>query len=337
MRGRSVWMALLVACSMAIVLHGSDAAAQSATEFYKGNTISVLVSSDAGSGFDIEARAIAPFLEKYTGAKCIITDLSAGGGLVARIKLFEAKPDGLTIMLSDNGPKLITASLFKLEGVRYEWNKFVPLGKIIYSPSVFNVSKKMGIKSIKELVGVNFLCGTGAPFFEPLFAEALGLTGMKIVTGLGGNERVMAMRRGEIQATVSNVTTLKQNAEVMQAIAVTSRDEELFPGIPDAQEFTVKGKEKWAKYMDAADTVMFWAITAPGTPKDRAAYLEATLKKIHEDPSFLPALAKVGVIRAPKFVPSARLEEMMKAFASMSADNIKEMQQVIETKYVVKK
>ena len=232
---------------------------------------------------------------------------------------------------------MITASLFKLEGVRYDWNKFVPLGKIIYSPSAFNVSKKMGIKTVKDLVGIDFLCGTGTPFFESLFAEALGWSGMKIVKGISGGERGLAMRRGQIQATVTNVTTLKQNADVMQAIAVTSRDEELFPGIPDAGELVAKGKEKWAKYMDAADTVMFWSITTPGTPKDRAAYLEASLKKIHEDPAFAPALAKVGVIRAPKFIPSTRLEEMMKsAFGSMSADSIKEMQDVIEAKYIKK-
>jgi tripartite-type tricarboxylate transporter receptor subunit TctC len=59
MRRRSIWMALVMVCSMAIALHGPDATAQTAAEFYKGNTITVLVASDAGSGFDIEARAIA--------------------------------------------------------------------------------------------------------------------------------------------------------------------------------------------------------------------------------------------------------------------------------------
>ena len=51
---------------------------------------------------------------------------------------------------------------------------------------------------------------------------------------------------------------------------------------------------------------------------------------------FVAALAKVGAKRPPKFIPAARLEEMMKAFASLSTDNIKEMEQVIETKYIKK-
>ena len=327
-------MALVVVCSFLIVLHGHNATAQSAAEFYKGKTIAVLVGTNAGASFDIEARTIIPFVEKYTGAKCLVYNMAAGGGLQARNKLFESKPDGLTIMLSENGPKLITASLFNNEGVRYTWNKFVPLGKIIYSPSTFNISKKLVYKTPKDLVGVNFICGTSAPFFEPLFAEALGWNNMKLVPGLSLNERSLAMRRGEIQATVGNWFALTQNADIMVAIASTSRDEALFPGVPDVGEIVMPGKGKWANYMDAADTVMFWAITTPGIPKDRAAYLESILQKTLEDPGYRPALAKVGEIPPPKFVTAARLVEMMNAFAAMNPEDIKEMEQVINRKYI---
>ncbi|OGP53572.1 MAG: hypothetical protein A2162_01900 [Deltaproteobacteria bacterium RBG_13_52_11b] len=327
-------MALMVVCSFLTVLHGHNAMAQSVAEFYKGKTIAVLVGSRAGSAFDIEARTIIPFVEKYTGAKCLVFDMAAGGGLQARNKLFESKPDGLTIMLSENAPKLITASLFKNEGVRYTWNKFVPLGKIIYSPSTFNVSKKLGYKTPKDLVGVNFICGTSAPFFEPLFAEALGWNGMKLVPGLSVNERALAMRRGEIQATVGNVITATQNADIMDPIVASSRDEALFPGVPDVGEVVMPGKGKWANYMDAADTVMFWAITTPGVPKDRAAFMESVLRKTFEDPGYRPALSKVGEIPPPKFVTAARLVEMMNAFAAMSPKEIEEMEQVINKKYI---
>jgi tripartite-type tricarboxylate transporter receptor subunit TctC len=334
MRRNHCLMALVVVCSFLTILHGPMAMAQSAADFYKGKTIAVLVGTNAGASFDIEARTIIPFVEKYTGAKCLVYNMAAGGGLQARNKLFESKPDGLTIILSENGPKLITASLFNNEGVRYAWNKFVPLGKIVYSPSTFNVNKKLGYKTPKDLVGVNFICGTSAPFFEPLFAEALGWNNMKLVPGLSLNERSLAMRRGEIQATVGNSITLTQNGDIMVAIASTSRDEALFPGVPDAGEVAIPGKEKWAKYMDAADTVMFWAIAPPGMPKDRAAYLESVLKRIFEDPGFRPALAKVGEIPPPKFVPAARLVEMMNAFAAMSPEDIKEMEHVINRKYI---
>jgi tripartite-type tricarboxylate transporter receptor subunit TctC len=334
MKRRQALFGLVLVCGIFVLLHAPAAFSQSPADFYKGKTVTVLVGTNAGASFDIEARTIIPFLEKYTGAKYLVNNMAAGGGLQARNKLFESKADGLTIMVSENGPKLITASLFNNEGVRYAWNKFIPLGKIIYSPSTFNISKKLGYKTAKELAGVNFVCGTSAPFFEPLFAEALGWNGMKLVPGMSVNERALAMRRGEIQATVGNAITLTQNSDIMTAIVSSSKDEALFPGVPDVGDIARPEKAKWAKYMDAADTVMFWAISPPAMPKDRAAYLESVLKKTLEDPEYRPALAKIGEAPPPKFIPASRLTEMMNAFASMSPDEVKEMEHVINKKYI---
>jgi tripartite-type tricarboxylate transporter receptor subunit TctC len=106
MKMRSIcgFMALAVPCFLLAVGSAPDTMAQAAADFYKGKTITLVEGFGAGSDFDVQARTIAPFLRKVTGANVIAVDNKAGAaGTIARNFLFTAKPDGLTIMLDHVG------------------------------------------------------------------------------------------------------------------------------------------------------------------------------------------------------------------------------------------
>jgi len=45
------------------------------------------------------ARTLAPFIEKYTGAKVIIRNVTGGGGLNGMSALWKSKPDGTALCL----------------------------------------------------------------------------------------------------------------------------------------------------------------------------------------------------------------------------------------------
>ena len=120
---------------------------------------------------------------------------------ISRYKICSSrsKPDGLTVVLSGHGPKEITAQLFKQEGVSFDWTKFTLLGRLPSSSTAFAVDKKMGWKKPADLQGKAFFAAASSPFFEPLFAEALGWDKMSVIPGMSGGDRTLAMRRGEIQ------------------------------------------------------------------------------------------------------------------------------------------
>ena len=77
---------MIMGCFLTINSLAEDAAA-----FYKGNTITVLVPSGPGGGFDVTSRAIAPYIEKYTGAKTLMQN---GKMILSENKLYRSKPDG---------------------------------------------------------------------------------------------------------------------------------------------------------------------------------------------------------------------------------------------------
>ncbi len=310
--------------------------ASGAAEFYKGKTITVVVASKAGGGFDVQTRIVAPYFEKYTGATAIIQNMPAGGGLEGRNHVFAAKPDGLTIVLIDHGPKLIAAGLFASEGVRYEWDKFTPLGKVMHSTVAFFVDKKYPWEKPEDVIGEEFLAGASRPFYEPLFAEALGWEGMRVVPGMSTPERALAIRRGEIQAAVGGATVLIANPDLLNPLVVTVRDDKLFPGIPGVKEVALSGREKWADYLEAWDQIMYSAYATPGIPEERVRFLEDALRKTWADPDFLKDLEKIKMNPPPEFITTEQLRQQMDMLATLSPDEIEEMRHVIMEKYVKK-
>jgi tripartite-type tricarboxylate transporter receptor subunit TctC len=305
-------------------------ATSTASEFYKGKTIIIYVPSAPGGTFDLISRVMGPYLEKYTGASAQIANSQ---NIEAQNKLAASKPDGLSVILSGHGPKEITGQLFKQAGVAFDWTKFVLLGRIPFSSSAIVFDKKLNWTKVSDPVGKDFLIAATTPFFEPLFAEALGWDKAKIIPGMSGPDKALALRRGEVQAAAFGAAQLSQNTDVAVAVVITTRDEKGFPGIPTVTEVAVKGKEKWAKWASSWDEVMYWSYAAPGTPQDRGDYLEAALAQMYKDPAFVADMAKIKIDLSPKFVTSRELSAITSTLAALSPDDIKEMQNVIEKKY----
>jgi tripartite-type tricarboxylate transporter receptor subunit TctC len=318
---------------MGFLLTSNCLAAEDAATFYKGKTINVLIESSPGGTFDLISRVIAPYLEKYTGAQTLLQN---GGQIKTQNQLVRSKPDGLTVDLSGHGPKNITAQIFKQEGVAYDWRKFTLLGRLPSSSTAFVVDKKLGWKKPADMQGKAFFAGCTNPFFEPLFAEALGWDKMVVIPGMSGGDRALAMRRGEIQGASSGAAQVVQNADVMLPIVVTTKDPKGFPGVPTVKDMAIKGKEKWGRMTAAWDELLYWSYATPGIPQDRAAFLEKALEKTYNDPGFRADLAKLKIDLSDHFIGAKELKEMTSDIEGLTDDEVKEMQFVIDNKYLKK-
>jgi tripartite-type tricarboxylate transporter receptor subunit TctC len=323
-------MFVAVFCVMMGGLLTGNCLAQDAAAFYKGKTINVLISTNPGGTFDLISRAMAPYLEKHTGAKLLMQN---SRHIQVQNNLFRSKPDGLTVVLCGHGPKEITAQLFKQEGISFDWSKFVLLGRLPSSSTAFAVDKKLGWKKPADLQGKVFKAGASSPFFEPLFAEALGWDKMSVVPGMAGGERVLAMRRGETQGMAGGPAQITKDADVMIPIVVSTKDDKGFPGVPTAKAAAVKGKEKWGRLAAAWDELLYWSYATPGTPQDRAAFLESALQKTYNDPAFRADMEKLKIDLSDHFVNGKELKALASDISDLTDAEIKEMQFVLERKY----
>lgn len=317
-------------CMMVGLFLSGNCLAQDAAAFYKGKTITVLIPSSPGGTFDLLSRVMSPYLEKYTGARPLMQN---SRNIQVQNMLARSKPDGLTVVLSGHGPKEITAQLFKQEGVSFDWTKFTLLGRLPSSSTAFGVDKKMGWKKPADIMGKAFFAGASSPFFEPLFAEALGWDKMSVIPGMSGGERTLAMRRGEIQGTSGGAAQMAKDADLMLPIVVSTKDEKGFPGVPTAQDAAVKGKEKWGRLVAAWDELLYWSYATPGIPQDRAAFLESALQKTFIDPAFRADMEKLKLDVSDHFVNGKELKALTSEIGRLTDAEIKEMEFVIERKY----
>jgi tripartite-type tricarboxylate transporter receptor subunit TctC len=310
----------------------SQVSAESAKDFYKGKTITALSGYGADSTLTQFSRMTARYLEKYTGAKIAVQPMPAAGGTVMRNHLMEVKPDGLTVVLCGHGPKLVANAMFDRPGVRYDWKKFEPIGKAILVSGIVVVAEDSPWKKPRDPGDAHFLYGESSPFFGPLMAEALGWKNMKFVPGYHGNDKIVAIKRGEIQTAMVGADAIKANPGLVRPL-VAGGFEPAFPHLPTALSDAAPGGKKWGEYINNWNDIMFMAYGPPGMPKDRVAFLESAMKKVWADPGFRKAVKKVGSEVMPNFVTAADLEKTMKTLAALSPADVKEMKHVILTKY----
>ncbi len=83
---------------------GAPALADSATDFFKGKTMTYIVATSPGGGYDTYARLIAKHMEKYLPVgKIIVKNVPGAGHIIGANQLYAAKPDGLTIGTFNTG------------------------------------------------------------------------------------------------------------------------------------------------------------------------------------------------------------------------------------------
>jgi tripartite-type tricarboxylate transporter receptor subunit TctC len=206
--------ALALTATGAIAL-AAPAYAQQGADFYKGKTVNYIVATAPGGGYDTYGRLVAEYMQKYLpGSTFVVRNMPGAGHVVGTNAIFASRPDGLTIGTFNTG--LIYNQLIGLEGVRFDLTKMSWIGKAASDPRVFVVSQQSGINSFDDLrnskTPVNMAtAGVGsASYVETMMlANALRLP-TKVLTGYNGSDDQLAMRRGEIQATIASRSTYEQ-------------------------------------------------------------------------------------------------------------------------------
>ncbi|NNE38152.1 MAG: hypothetical protein HKN08_07590, partial [Gammaproteobacteria bacterium] len=141
-----------------------------AAAFYNGKVIKWIIPYSPGGGYDEYVRLIAPFMEKYSGARIDVLNLPGAGGMRGVNELYSSPNTGLIIGII-NGSALITSQLAGIKGAEYELDKFEYLGRIIADPRVLVLSNKSNISTFDTFLESG----------EPIKIGATGLGGSTYV------------------------------------------------------------------------------------------------------------------------------------------------------------
>src|SRR6266571_6709514 len=117
---------------------------------FPARNISIIVPFKPGGGFDLQARMLAPFLEKYLPNKIhvVIENVSGAGGKMAAVQLGRSGPNGYTIGLIGLESIAFMRAAGQLADDPQNWSW---LGQLGSEPIVVAVSSGSGLKSPAEM------------------------------------------------------------------------------------------------------------------------------------------------------------------------------------------
>jgi tripartite-type tricarboxylate transporter receptor subunit TctC len=276
-----------------LALFAAGASAQS----YPTKPIRIIVPYAAGGTSDILARQIGPELNKAWGQPVVVENKPGANGNVGADFVAKSAPDGYTLLLTDLGGLVISASVYPK--LPFNPSKdFTPVVMVSYSPHVLAVNPEVKVKDVKELVAMakaypgklNFAMSGigGAPHLAGIeFAQRMGIDwtyipykgGADAITGVvGGQAHVLF---NGMLATWPHVTGGR-----LKALGISSAGR--VPSAPDTPTVAEQG-------LPGFETGSYQGVVGPaGIPRETVAKLNSQLIKVLNTTEMKARFAKQG-------------------------------------------
>jgi tripartite-type tricarboxylate transporter receptor subunit TctC len=300
-------MAALVAGAAVLAL-STPSKADEVSDFYKGKTLTLIMSTGVGGGNDLNARTLLNYMVKYIPGKPEFKPVNMPGAGHVRATNFlynRAPKDGTHL-----GAVIRFFVLHQAlggKGVKYDATKFNFVGSTTVSNVVLGAFHTAGINSFKDLKTKELIVGgtgvgSGSVIFPNLFNKVLG-TKLKIVQGYKSGHTIdLAMERGEVQGragftfdsmmAVHPTWMSKGTFKVLAQIGL--RKETAHMSIPLAEDLVSSKEDKQVMRMFAGVVAVGSPIfTTPGVPKARVAALRNAFMATMKDKAYLARMKKI--------------------------------------------
>ena len=276
--------------------------ADAISDFYKGTTIRLIISADAGGSYDSDARLVARHLGRHIpGNPRIVPEnmLGASGRVAANFMYHSAPKDGSVIAVMQQS--LPMGQALGEPGIQYDAAKFNWIGSPVRPDETLVVWHTTGVRSIEDAKKKEVIIGatspTGMNYVYPKLANELLGTKFKIVTGYpGGTPIVLALERGEVEGRGSNPWSEWKATKpdwVKDGKIVPILQMSLFKhsDLPDVPLMVDLAPNDTARSVFELITITGELgrpfIAPPGLPPERVAALRKAFDATMKDPEFL--------------------------------------------------
>jgi tripartite-type tricarboxylate transporter receptor subunit TctC len=288
----------------------TSAGAQSAADFYRGKSITLMVGSSPGGGYDAIARVVARHLGQHVPGNpgIIVQNTPGAGSITMSNRIYRVAPqDGTVLGLVQRG--VLLAQLIKQPGVQFDVRKINWIGSVSPDTSLVVAWHTAPVKTAQDLlVRPLTVGGTGATSDLEATARLLNATvgtKFKIVSGYPGQVDVLlAMEREEVQGTAdwswSEIKTRYANYLEGKKINVILQNGPRklpdFPDVPLAMDFIKDGTDrKVAELYFGLKQVARPILAGPEVPADRVEALRGAFMALKADPEFIADAKSIGL------------------------------------------
>lgn len=308
-----------------------------AKTFYQGKTITLIVTTKPGGGYDFYGRLIGRFMQKYMpGSTFIVKNVPGAGHIIGTNEIFHSKPDGLTFGIFNRG--IPFTQVGGMKGVKFDVSKMSWIGSATTEIYSFIVTKKF--KNLDAVMKADrVLLATGGPgntdfIISSLFKKMIGLDNIKNIGGYHGGEGELAMMRGEIDGQFASWNSILQfvtEGHGHPVMFIANKQPEGYGHIPLIQDVVPGPEHKPVVNLMLTVNLLGRPFAGPpGIPYDRLKIIREAFKKACEDPELLKIAGKLE--RPIDFTSGEEAYELVKRIINLSP----EMIELIKEAYGVK-
>lgn len=312
----------LAATAVAVAL-GSPATAQSVEDFYRGKTITALVGSGAGGGYDVNTRLLARNMARHIPGEphIIVQNMPAGNGIAAMNHTFTIAPRDGTVFTAvvNNMP---FEPLFGGSNARFDVFKLNWVGSLSKQT---NVCLAWGASAFKTLddamrrkMRVSATGATGWRSFLPKLFNGVAGTQFEVINGYDSPGSMLAVERGEVDGICADYATVKATQGVwinQRKIAILAQfGLTRLAGLDDVPI----GLDRVKDELDRKAVRLFLSqqefgrpyVMPPDVPKERVAAIRKAFEETLVDPLFVEGAQKIQMDISPMTGPE--LEAMFR-------------------------
>ncbi len=306
--------ALLATILLALLTLPRSAGANEVEDFYRGRTLTVLISYTVGGGYDLYGRLLARYIGRHIpGNPSVVPENMPGaGGLRASNFLYSAAPKDGSI-IGTFSRSIPTMPLVTPQDARFDGRAFSWIGSMSADTSLCLTGAKSQVKTFQDMLTKPVVMGgqfaaADSDIYAHLYKNVFGAK-IKLVSGYPGtNDITLAMERGEVDGIcglswgtlkVAHADWIKNKSVNLLVQAALKKDPEL-PDVPLALDLIDDPQKKQILYINFAPQAIGRPFAAPpGIPADRKAALSKAFDETMKDPDLLAEAAREKIDIGP--------------------------------------
>jgi len=310
----------------------SDTPGDELVSFLDGEVLQWIIPNNPGGGYDEYARLIAPYIEKYSGARVRLRNIPGSGGMRAMGELFKSPDDGLTIAII-NGSGMVTSHIANVSNSDYRIGELSYLARVATGIRVLTLSVQSPYQSFGDILNAQVPLKIGATgfggstFVDAVVSRDLFGLNMNVIYGFNNSSAMrQEMLRGNIDGTWSSWGSVLNQVTSGHARVILQDGPTRNPALPEVPtvfEFIDQISDK----LPARDILNAWTAlhavgrcvaAPPGLPAARLRVLREVFKQALNDPQFLEDAAKAR--RVINYAPGEQVELLVTETLEMPAE-----------------
>ena len=273
---------------LGLLLHSTTTSAQE----WPSKAVRIIVPFPAGGSADLLPRVVGEKLAQQWGQPVIIENRAGAAGNIGAAAVFQAEPDGYTLLSAPPPPLVINRLLYPK--LAYDSTQFVPITVIAAIPNVLLVHPKVAANSVSELIShakqnptkLNYASqgsGTTSHLTAELFKSMAGGLQITHVPYKGSAPALTDLVAGQVDMMFDNLGVSLPHVKSGKLKALGVASSKRFRSLPDVPAL--------AETLPGFEAVAWFGIVAPPkTPSVIAEKVAAGVAEALRNPDVLRRL-----------------------------------------------